>query len=111
MNTRKKNTSGKGLPGLFPIREKLGLSQAKVGALCGSNGRAEDYIRHVEGGLADCSQVVQRELAEALCCTVADLHSPELSDERLDKIKNAFELRNAQEVLARQAQDKKAGAA
>lgn len=91
-------TQRKGLPGLRPIRERLELSQAKLGALCGK-GRSEDFIRHLETGFRDCSQTVQRELAEALCCTVSDLHG-ELTDDRLKQIFRAYHLKQAEEAGA-----------
>ena len=92
-------TQRKGLPGLRPIRERLELSQAKLGALCGSKGRSEDFIRHLETGFRDCSQTVQRELAEALCCTVSDLHG-EPTDARLKQIFRAYHLKQANEGVA-----------
>lgn len=64
----------KGLPGLLAIRERLKISQARLAAMCNEKGRNEDSIRHIETGVSDCSQQLQRELARALCCTVADLH-------------------------------------
>lgn len=75
MSENQRKEHPKGLPGLLPIRERLKLSQAFVASMCGPKGRAVDSIRHIESGAADCSQQLQRELAAALCCTVANLHS------------------------------------
>lgn len=87
-------TLRKGLPGLRPIRERLELSQAKLGSMCGKKGRSEDFIRHLETGFRDCSQTVQRELSEALCCTVSDLHG-QPSETTLKKIFKDFHMRIA----------------
>ena len=87
-------TKRKGLPGLRPIRERLELSQAELAALCG-RGRSEDFIRHLETGFRDCSQTVQRELADALCCTVSELHG-DPTEEQLRQIFRAYHLKLAE---------------
>ncbi len=88
-----------GLPGLKAVRTALGLTQAEIAESIGSS---PVTISQLEIGNKDCSQAFQRRLAEALCCSITDLVE-ESGEKRLDVIKNAFELRNAQAVIARQA--------
>lgn len=96
----------KGLPGCKPIREALSLTQSQLAKLTEVH---LSFIFCVENGRKDCSQAVQRKIAGALSCEVTDLLK-EPTSERLQEIKDAYELRGAQEIIARQA-DKKAGAA
>jgi hypothetical protein len=96
-NTIMVENSTKGLPGLRIIREHLGLTQGGIGVSKGV------YIGRLETGKTDCTQALQRQIASALCCEVIDLLG-EPSPARLQEIRDAFELRNAQAVIARQAQ-------
>lgn len=99
------NNSTKGLPGLKLVRNAVGLTQEQLAF----KGCCKVHLGQIELGNRDTTQETQRRLADLLSCKVADLVDTPTS-ERLQEIKNAYEVRNAQEVLARQA-DKKAGAA
>ena len=60
----------KGLPFLRPVREAMGLTLADLSSQCGYHA---DFIRFVETGLRDCSQVSQAKIATSLGCFPADL--------------------------------------
>jgi len=93
----------KGLPGLGPLRRAL-KRDAKVSA---------EFVRLLEGGLADCAQEVLRKIAGALACTPADLLT-ELSDIQIADIEANYWRKKMEEAQKRAAdgkKTKKAGAA
>ena len=100
-----KNNSTKGLPGLKMVRNAVGLTQEQLAF----EGCCKVHLGQIELGNRDTTQATQRRLADLLSCKVADLVDIP-TPARLQEIKDAFEVRKAKEVLARQA-DKKAGAA
>jgi DNA-binding XRE family transcriptional regulator len=69
MSYREANSS-LGVPGCKVIRERLGVTQAQLGAAIN---QSERWIRKIETGCRDCSQSTQRRIANKLCCTVPDL--------------------------------------
>jgi len=93
----------KGLPGLREVRECLGLTQKQVGE---KTGCSADFIRFIENGRSDCSQDVQRQLSQALCCKVSDLFEPPTDPPapervaRLDVIKIAYKRRELEQLEA-----------
>lgn len=88
--------SEKGLPGLSAVRNRLGLTQASVAK---SSDCTSDFIRFIETGRKDCSQDIQRKLAELLCCKVADLfEKPDA--ERLREIEIAYKRRELEQLEA-----------
>lgn len=96
------------LPGLKPIREKLGFSQEKLGAEASSSGEA---ISNIETGARGASLALLKRITAVLCCSSDDLLSPQ-DPERLQEIKDAFEIRKGEEAKARQAErDQQKGAA
>lgn len=62
------------LPGLRPIRERLGLSQQKLGAEAKSSAEA---LSNIETGTRGASLALVKRLAAALCCSADDLLSEE----------------------------------
>lgn len=88
------------------IREHLGLKTKDVARQVG---RSASVFNRIENGLIGCDLDLGLKLAALYCCSPEEI-KPRPSREQLDVIKDAFEVRKAKEVLARQA-DKKAGAA
>lgn len=64
------NTPTKGLPGLKAVRMAVGLTQEQLAFSPGCN---KVHLGQIELGKRDCTQAVQRQLADRLCCTVIDL--------------------------------------
>lgn len=60
------------LPGLRPIRERLGLSQQKLGSEAKSSAEA---LSNIETGARGASLALVKRLASVLCCTTDDLLS------------------------------------
>lgn len=86
------------LPGLRPLRERLGFTQAKLAEAAGSSGEA---ICNIENGSRGASLKLVRALAEVLCCTPNDLmESP--SDEQLLASEIAFKTRELDRLQASQ---------
>lgn len=90
------------LPGLKPIREKLGLSQQKLGSEAKSSGEA---ISNIENGARGASLALVKRLASVLCCSADDLLS---ECPPLTQIEIAYRRHQLEQL---EAQDKKAGAA
>jgi len=99
-----------GLPGLKAIRMRLGLAQKKLAAL---SDISKTHLGQVEIGHADCSQATQRLLAKNLSCEVCDLHTKDLSEERLRAIEISYDEVQLQNKKNRNASltGKEAGAA
>ena len=90
----------KGLPSLRAVRNRLGLSMAQLASMAGL--KHPDSIRFVETGLRDCTQATQRAIADALCCTVAELLEPQ-QEFTLDEIEARYLSKRANEAQAKVA--------
>lgn len=88
-----------GLPGLAAIRKHLGLKQSEVAQVTGTSTR---WIGWVEACRRDCSQSLQRAIANALKCSITDLIT-EPDGERLDQIRAAYLQAQADAAKARLA--------
>ena len=99
-------SSKTGLPSARKIRIALKLETDVVAKKAG---KSESHWRRVEAGTTNCPMEAAEAAAEFMCCTILDLRSVSLSKGRLQEIVDAYKIREAKEVLARQ--DKKAGAA
>lgn len=88
----------KGLPGLGPLRRALKLNQSDVSR---ASGVSAEFVRLLEGGLADCAQEVLRKIARALSCTPADLLT-ELSETQIAELEANY-WRNKMEEAERRA--------
>lgn len=96
--------SSKGLPGLKKIREKADLSQSQLSDRVGCTAK---WVYLIENG-TDCTQELQRKLAEVLHCTPADLLS-EPSEQRLKEIRAAYLRAQADQAEADLAPGKAVG--
>lgn len=88
----------KGLPSLRAVRSRLGLSMAQLASMAGL--KHPDSIRFIETGLRDCTQATQRAIADALCCTVADLLEIQ-PESKLDEIEANYLSKRAFEAHAK----------
>lgn len=90
----------RGLPGLRLVRKAIGLTQDEVSKVAagfseGLKGPHHQSINAIECGRKDCTQAMQRRIALALCCDLADLLSVP-SEARLASIKAAYSKRQAE---------------
>lgn len=89
----------KGLPGSRSIREFLDLTQQKAAKEAGLH---PHHLNSIECGRRDCTQALQRKIASALCCSVADLFG-QPTPARLAEIRAAYLRRQADHAEAEAA--------